>query len=47
MINIQKARSYLYEAIESRNPEEILRASRLLDKLILRQMYRSEKEKVA
>ncbi|MBP7177198.1 MAG: Spo0E family sporulation regulatory protein-aspartic acid phosphatase [Thermoclostridium sp.] len=40
MTNLQKARMNLYEAMESCKMEQILDASRKLDKLIVRQMYR-------
>lgn len=38
MTNLQKARMNLYETMASGNTEEILKASRKLDKLVLHQM---------
>jgi len=47
MTVLQKARMNLYEALESGSIEEILEASRKLDKLIVRQMDRQYCKKKA
>lgn len=45
MTNLKKARRNLYEVIESGKREDILEASREMDKQVLRLMYRQIERK--